>query len=72
MHGERHFRKIMRVALAIVLASLATACISQTATPAVQGRAYVTDGSIFGTSVYSCAVVAGEPHCWRVTEKERR
>ncbi len=65
-------RRTTRVGLLLMLLAFSTAgCISATATPAVHGRAYVTKGSIFGTSMYNCAVVGGAPTCWRVTEKGR-
>jgi hypothetical protein len=54
----------------IVLAFVCTGCVSTTAVPAVQGKAYVVDGSIFGTSMYHCEVVESAPHCWEVVEAE--
>ncbi len=50
---------------------LATGCVGMTATPAVQGKAYVVDGSLFGTSLYNCEVANGEPICWEVEKIER-
>ncbi len=57
--------------LGTVFAALAlNGCIGVTATPAVQGKAYVVKGSIFGTTVYNCDATSGEPRCWEVKETE--
>lgn len=67
----RSVRKLL-VGLALLFVALAsTGCVATTATPAVHGRAYVVKGSIFGTSMYNCAVVNGDPQCWRVKEQNR-
>lgn len=60
------------IGFALLYAALAsTGCVETTATPAVHGRAFVVKGSIFGTSMYNCAVVNGDPQCWRVKEQDR-
>ena len=51
-------------------ALMTTGCIGVTATPAVQGKAYVVDGSFFGTSMYNCEVQNGDPICWEVEQVE--
>ncbi len=49
---------------------LTTGCVGMTATPAVQGKAWVVDGSIFGSSMYHCEANGGEPVCWEVEQVE--
>jgi hypothetical protein len=60
------------VLLALATAVLMSACISHTAAPAVEGKAYVVDGSIFGTGMLNCEVTNGQPECWPVIEQERQ
>lgn len=62
-------RRLVCMILAVA-ALMATGCIGMTATPAVQGKAYVVDGSMFGTSMYNCEVRNGEPTCWEVEQVE--
>jgi hypothetical protein len=52
------------------VALMATGCVGMTATPAVQGKAYVVKGSMFGTSMYNCEARNGEPVCWEVEQVE--
>ncbi|MFO8072261.1 MAG: hypothetical protein R6V85_10350 [Polyangia bacterium] len=61
---------------ALVIAALAAAallggCITHTAAPATEGKAYVMDGSIFGTGMLYCDASDGNPECWPVSEQER-
>lgn len=63
----------MRRMVCLILSGLAlmtTGCVGMTATPAVQGKAYVVDGSLFGTSLYNCDSNNGEPVCWEVEQVE--
>lgn len=64
----------MRRLVCLILAGAAltmAGCVGFTATPAVQGKAYVVDGSFFGTSLYNCEVQNGEPICYEVEQVER-
>ena len=63
----------MRRMVCLILSAAAlmtTGCIGFTATPAVQGKAYVVDGSMFGSSMYNCEAKNGEPVCWQVEQVE--
>jgi hypothetical protein len=63
----------MRRITILILAAAAlvtTGCVGMTATPAVQGKAWVVDGSMFGSSMYNCEVKNGEPVCWEVEQVE--
>jgi len=62
--------KLALLALAAA-AALLTGCVTHTAAPAVEGKAYVVDGSIFGTGMLNCEVNNGQPECWPVVEQER-
>jgi hypothetical protein len=55
---------------ALAAAALLTACVTHTAAPAVEGKAYVADGHIFGTKMLNCEVNNGQPECWPVIEQE--
>ncbi len=59
-----------KVCLMLVAAFWATGCVGFTATPAVQGKAYVVDGNVFGSSMYNCEVNNGEPVCYEVEQVE--
>lgn len=60
-----------KLLLVVAAASSLTGCVGTTATPAVQGKAYVVSGSIFGTTTYNCDSDGGnQPKCWQVIEKE--
>jgi hypothetical protein len=56
--------------LVAAAALMTTACVGTTATLAVQGKAYVVSGSVFGTSTYNCDANDGQPVCWEVEEVE--
>ena len=61
--------KLALLALVAAAAMLA-GCVTHTQAAAVEGKAYVSDGSIFGTGMYNCEVNNGQPECWPVIEQE--
>ena len=64
-------KKLMIATLALAAAALLGGCVTHTAAPAVEGKAYVVDGSIFGTGMLYCDASDGNPECWPVNEQER-
>ena len=62
---------LTRAICALAVALLLSGCITHRATPAVQGKAYVVSGSIFGTKVYNCDASGPQPECWQVVEEKR-
>ena len=62
--------KLILALLAVAAAGLLSGCVTHTAAPAVESKAYVADGSIFGTQMYNCEVNNGQPECWPVIEQE--
>jgi hypothetical protein len=61
--------KLAIFALAATAALLA-GCVTHTAAASVESKAYIADGSIFGTTMYNCEVNNGQPECWPVIEQE--
>jgi hypothetical protein len=57
--------------LVLAAAALIGGCVTHTAAPAVDGKAYVVNGSIFGTGMLYCDASDGNPECWPVTEQAR-
>jgi len=62
--------KLALVALVAAGAALLSGCVVKTAAPAVEGKAYVVNGTVFGTDMYNCEVNNGQPECWPVIEQE--
>ncbi len=63
-------RKMVAI-LMLAAAALIGGCVTHTAAPAVEGKAYVVDGSFFGTGMLYCDASDGNPECWPVAEQER-
>jgi hypothetical protein len=58
----------------LILAALlglmvSTGCIGSTLVQGQQGKAYVVNGSIFGTSVWNCEATGGKPKCYKVIKQ---
>ncbi len=68
-HKEEAMRRLVCLILSTA-ALMTTGCIGATATPAVQGKAYIVEGNMFGTSMYNCEARNGEPVCWEVEQVE--
>ena len=62
---------VVRILSIALFAILFSGCVTHTASPAVQGRAYVATGSAFGTKMLNCDARSGVPECWHVQEIER-
>ncbi len=55
---------------ALVAAGLASGgCTYMTATPSVQGRAYVVRSSAGGSDFWACDATSGEPVCYQTKKK---
>lgn len=65
-----NLRRAMAI-LVLAAAALIGGCVTHTAAPAVDGKAYVVNGSIFGTGMLYCDASDGNPECWPVNEQER-
>lgn len=60
-----------RLLAAFAIAFALSGCVTHTASPAVQGRAYVVNGNVAGTTMLNCDARSGVPECWPVRELER-
>jgi hypothetical protein len=64
-------RRVVGLAVALGIGIGTSACVANTAVVSTEKRAYVVNGSWFGTDVYYCrAVIGGKPVCTEVTEVE--
>lgn len=57
--------------MAVMAAALLTGCKTATVVSSVDGRAYIKDGSWFGTHMINCDATDGNPECWPVEEQNR-
>jgi hypothetical protein len=57
--------------MAVMAAALLTGCVTATVVQSTDGRAYVADGSWFGTHMVNCDATDGNPECWPVEEQNR-
>ena len=62
---------VKKVLLLLAAAALLSGCVTTTVVPSVDGRAYVADGSGFGTKMLNCDATDGNPECWPVEEQNR-
>lgn len=53
----------------LVLTFAGVGCIGTTAAKSVNGKAFVVQGSVFGTSVYNCDASGERPVCYEVSEE---
>jgi len=53
----------------VLLGLLSSGCITRTAYPAKQGKAWIVDGTVFGTSMYNCEAPNGKPVCYEVIQE---
>jgi len=51
--------------------AMLSGCVTFNAARGHKGKAYVVDGSIFGTGMLNCDATDGNPECWPVAEQER-
>jgi hypothetical protein len=62
----------LRIALFLVVVTMSLAgCVATTVVQSVDGKAYVAQGSIFGTKMLNCDAADGNPECWPVEERNR-
>jgi len=54
---------------AALLGLLTSGCVTRTAYPAKQGKAWIVDGTVFGTSMYNCEAPNGKPVCYEVIQE---
>jgi hypothetical protein len=62
--------KIVAFAILAVVAISTTGCVSSGLVLSTEKKAFVTKGSIFGTSVYHCKADGAKPVCTQVEEVE--
>lgn len=60
----------MRILPLFLLAITCLGCTGAMAAKAVNGKAFVATGSIFGTSLYNCEYVSSQAVCYEVSEQE--
>ena len=63
--------RLVKALMLLAVAALLGGCITYTAAEARDGKAYVVDGSIFGTGMLNCDATDGNPECWPVNETPR-
>jgi len=64
-------KKMVFMVAALIAAALLTGCVTTTMVKSVDGRAYIADGSWFGTHMINCDATDGNPECWPVEEQNR-
>ncbi len=58
----------LKILVVLAAAVLFAGCVSVTKVQSVHAKAYVVDGSIFGTGMLNCDATDGHPDCWPVQE----
>ena len=64
-------KKLLIIAAIAAIVAILTGCVTSTAVRSTDGKAYVVNGSIFGTGMLNCDASDGNPECWPVDEQER-
>jgi uncharacterized protein YceK len=64
-------KRLVFLFMAVMAAALLTGCVTATVVKSTDGRAYVADGSWFGTHMVNCDATDGNPECWPVEEQNR-
>jgi hypothetical protein len=62
-------RKLVGLGVLAVTAFTFGGCAFTTATPSVQGRAYVVRSNVGGSDFWNCDATSGEPVCYQTKKK---
>jgi hypothetical protein len=64
-------KRLVLLVAVLMAAALLTGCITTTLVESTDGKAYIVDGSFFGTHMINCDATDGNPECWPVQEQNK-